>query len=134
MLSLQAASYVSNNLLGLRSRDSILRQLLTVVPFDFRYWYWGGRERSVIDFQLVDAASRGPVGSAYLLCHPTKWGILSIGTLLTIAALFMEPSLQLMLSYSTPSVVTGSSSIPRSVYFDDVFIRESDQRDRTLRT
>ena len=84
------------------------------------YWYWH-RERSIIDFQLLDSASRGPIGSLALLCRPRRWSLATVGTLLTNVALFMKPALQLMLAYSSPLVESGApSSIPRSIHYKDL--------------
>ena len=84
------------------------------------HWYWR-HHRPILDFQYLDAASRGPWGCLMLLCRPRQWSVSSIGALITVAALLMEPSLQLIPSYYAHPAKSGSALIPRSVYYKDYF-------------
>jgi hypothetical protein len=82
-------------------------------------WYWK-YSRPVMDFQFFDAASRGPWGCLMLLLlRPKQWSIASIGALLTVLALLMEPSLQLIPSNSDGLAEVGTSLLPRSTYYKD---------------
>ena len=84
------------------------------------HWYWKHR-RPVLDFQFLDAASRGPWGCLMLLCRPRQWNVASIGALITVGALLMEPSLQLIPSYYSRLSKSGTSSVARSVYYKDYY-------------
>lgn len=82
------------------------------------HWYWG-RPRPIMDFQVFDAASRGPWGCIQLLCRPKQVSLATVGAFLTLATLFMEPSLQLIPAYVPRLVESGRSSVPRSFFYED---------------
>ena len=84
------------------------------------HWYWG-RQRPIMDFQVFDAASRGPWGCVQMLCRPKQISLATIGAFLTLATLFMEPSLQLIPTYVPRLVASGGASVPRSFFYKDRF-------------
>lgn len=88
-------------------------------------WCWQ-RRRPIMDFQVLDAASRGPWGCIQLLCRPKQISLASIGAFLTLATLFMEPSLQLIPTFAPKLVESSQASIPRSFYYEDRDIAPSD--------
>lgn len=83
------------------------------------HWFWNGSPRALMDFQFLDAASRGPRGCLILLFRPRQWSTSSVGAITTIAALLMEPSLQFIPSYPSRLVAKGSASLERSLEFKD---------------
>lgn len=82
------------------------------------HWYWG-RCRPIMDFQVFDAASRGPWGCIQMLCRPKQISLATIGAFLTLATLFMEPSLQLIPTFVPKLVESGQATVPRSFYYED---------------
>ncbi|OCL11352.1 hypothetical protein AOQ84DRAFT_386904 [Glonium stellatum] len=75
-------------------------------------WIWvqeQGVSRPLRDLQLFDDASRGPWGALMMLFNTRVFHVTSIGALITILALALDPSVQQLIS-------TGQ----RSVYADSV--------------
>lgn len=66
------------------------------------------KPRRLVEFQNWDEASRGPLGAVRLLCHPRRYGALTIlGSFITIATLLMDTFTQQVLSF--PSINDPSS-------------------------
>lgn len=89
------------------------------------YWFWNGSPRPLIDFQFLDAASRGPWGCLLLLFRPRQWSTSSVGAMITVAALLMEPSLQFIPSYPSRMVGKSSASLQRSIDFKDYTVENA---------
>ena len=85
------------------------------------HWFWNGQSRPIMDFEYFDTASRGPWGCLMLLCRPKQWSLVTVGALLTILALLMEPSLQFIPAYPLRSMATSRASVSRSTYYKDAF-------------
>lgn len=83
------------------------------------HWFWNASARPLMDFQFFDAASRGPWGCLVLLFRPRQWSTSSVGAMITVAALLMEPSLQFIPSYPSRLVVKENASLERSLEFKD---------------
>lgn len=84
------------------------------------HWYWSNH-RPLLDFDFLDAASRGPLGCLRLLSRPKQWSVASLGATITVMALLMEPFLQLMPTYLTQKIDSSTASIPRSVFYMDYY-------------
>lgn len=56
-----------------------------------------------------------------LLLRLQQWSFASIGALITVTALLMEPFLQLIPAYRDGQAEIGPSSLPRSTYYKDYF-------------
>lgn len=84
-------------------------------------WYWNeDKPRPIRDFGVYDNATRGPFGSLVMLSRLRMWHLSTLGALLTVVALAMQFSIQLMPTYKPQLVVTnGTASIGRSVNFTD---------------
>lgn len=86
-------------------------------------WFWNQtKPKPIVDFQIYDSASRGPWGSLCLLAQPRLMHYASLGAFITIIALAMEPSLQLIPSYTarlTPQL-DQEATIPTSHYYSQV--------------
>ncbi|KAF2723535.1 hypothetical protein K431DRAFT_344753 [Polychaeton citri CBS 116435] len=82
------------------------------------HWFWEqDQPRPVSDFDWYDNASRGPWGSfLLLLTRPCLWHASSLGAIITVAALALEPSLQQVPSFYPRLVSTiGEALIPYNV-------------------
>ncbi|KAF1830927.1 hypothetical protein BDW02DRAFT_601250 [Decorospora gaudefroyi] len=72
-------------------------------------WIWFRDEAALWDFQLYDAASRGPWGAAMLLIKTRCKHLVSLGALVTVLALAFEPFFQQILTYPDRVVPTEQS-------------------------
>ncbi|KAM3420598.1 hypothetical protein BST61_g3860 [Cercospora zeina] len=73
-------------------------------------WFWNfDHPRPISDFQIYDSASRGPWGSLCLLARPRLAHLSSLGALLTVVALAIEPFFQLVPSFPVKMVPTTST-------------------------
>ncbi|KAI5359713.1 hypothetical protein Slin14017_G092740 [Septoria linicola] len=87
------------------------------------HWFWNAdRPRPISDFQIYDSASRGPWGSICLLARPRLLHMSSVGALLTVVALAIEPFLQLVPSYSTrmTAQLGSHATVPAVGYFEQI--------------
>ena len=72
-------------------------------------WPWYRVRRSLNDLQILDDASRGPLGSAVLLTR-IFLSIASLGALITVLTLTTDPFLQQLIAYPVRQVDTKSES------------------------
>jgi Protein of unknown function (DUF3176) len=84
-------------------------------------WLWyTHKTKSLQDFQIFDAASRGPWGSLQLLFRLKFWHMSSIGCLLTLISLasdaFVQQSVSFPLGVHTQH--NSSATLPYSQHFD----------------
>ncbi|KAK3935004.1 hypothetical protein QBC46DRAFT_358576 [Diplogelasinospora grovesii] len=82
-------------------------------------WKWilfGQRQRRLMDFEHIDAASRGPMGSFFLLLNPRFRGgaILRFGVLISLLAVAIDPFSQQLIQYKqgTVSLADDTVTIP----------------------
>jgi hypothetical protein len=55
-------------------------------------WNWfGQRDRRLIDLELLDEASRGPLGSVQVLFGKTVFSVASLGAIVTLITLIVDP-------------------------------------------
>ncbi|KAK4226060.1 hypothetical protein QBC38DRAFT_510725 [Podospora fimiseda] len=79
-------------------------------------WNWFDEEyHNLRDLDTIDQASRGPLGSFRMLCGQTIWSAASIGALVIITALLVEPFVQ---------QVIGHSQDIRMVFSDHVLTKQ----------
>ncbi|KAF7194174.1 hypothetical protein HII31_04411 [Pseudocercospora fuligena] len=86
-----------------------------------KWVYFARRPHRLLDFEIFDAASRGPLGAVRILYSVNRRAlVVSCGALITIIALAMDPFMQQVISYeSKTDVQAGSkSSIPTSRAYD----------------
>ena len=77
-------------------------------------WTWYHHEkRSLLHFQLFDAASRGPLGAASLLYQIRSWHLASIGAIVTLIALASDASVQQSVLYPSRTI-NDTASVPFS--------------------
>ena len=86
-----------------------------------KWVYFQQQPHALREFDVFDAASRGPLGSVHLLFH-VRWKavVATIGALTTLLALAMEPFAQEVISYHTETYVAGDAlaSMPRSQAYE----------------
>lgn len=96
-------------------------------------WNWfNTKNRCLQDFQIFDSASRGPLGSIWLLSQPRLFGLSSIGALVVILALASDSFIQAAVSYPLrPRDVTAAEipiatnySLHATNYLNDEFGQE----------
>jgi Protein of unknown function (DUF3176) len=78
-------------------------------------WVWFGRNRSLLDAEIFDNASRGPLGSLQMLSTRTWRSVASFGAILTLLALAFDPSVQQVVNYET-RVHYSSADSSASIY------------------
>ncbi|PPJ56237.1 hypothetical protein CBER1_06383 [Cercospora berteroae] len=86
-------------------------------------WFWNlDRPRPISDFQIYDSASRGPWGSLCLLARPRLAHLSSLGAILTVVALAIEPFFQLVPSYPVRMMPTGRglATVPVASLFTQI--------------
>lgn len=75
----------------------------------FKWLYFGQDARRTIDLQRFDDASRGPWGSFCFLLHCGDKAILvTIGCIITILAMAIDPFAQQIITYPTRIVITNA--------------------------
>ncbi|ESZ92361.1 hypothetical protein SBOR_7271 [Sclerotinia borealis F-4128] len=82
-------------------------------------WKWlhfSEQKRFLIDFDKIDAASRGPWGSFILLWRKNRELIVRIGAVTTVLALAVDPFTQQLIQYQQRLVPhsDGEASVPRA--------------------
>ncbi|KAF2972258.1 hypothetical protein GQX73_g1260 [Xylaria multiplex] len=77
-------------------------------------WFQNTNGKSVLDTQLFDDASRGPWGSIVLLATPHTWSLASMGALVSILALALDPFAQQLLSYPTRQIIATDAAAQAS--------------------
>ena len=82
-------------------------------------WPWYSVRRNLNDLQLLDDASRGPLGSIKLLFTRITQSVASIGALITVLTLALDPFLQQLISYPIKEIYTDSTlaSVSRATSF-----------------
>jgi hypothetical protein len=84
-------------------------------------WQWFRHPRKLVDFHILDEASRGPWGSFGLLWATRRPSVVGLGALITIFATGVNPFIQQIITYPARSVETGTSSIGRAQMYDTGF-------------
>lgn len=78
------------------------------------------RPRTLHSFEIHDKASRGPWGSVILLWNDLGRSVSSLGALVTILILFLEPFSQQIVSFVDCEKIRGReiASVPRTNFYD----------------
>lgn len=72
-------------------------------------WYYGPKKR-LNDFEVLDEASKGPLGSVQMLLGGTIFSVGSLGAIVTIIALALDPFVQQVILVSSDPVSTEDRS------------------------
>jgi len=86
-----------------------------------KWQHFQQRPRRLIDFEVLDSASRGPMGAMQLL-YRLKWRALAacVGAVITVLAIAMDPFVQQVIYYDSHLVPASnvSSAISRAQSYD----------------
>ncbi|CAI7629279.1 unnamed protein product [Penicillium pancosmium] len=106
------------SLLATSSRSSLL--FVVAAAVGQLKWIWiQHREQPVLDMQSFDDASRGPLGALYLLFQHRGLSIASLGAIVTVLSMALDPFVQQILSYpvqQTPGSTT-QATMPQALTF-----------------
>jgi hypothetical protein len=90
------------------SKSSLLVAVAGAISQLKWHWFQSTDGRSVFDMQLFDDASRGPWGSVMLLSTAHSWSLASMGALVSIWALAIDPFTQQLITYPSRNVVSSN--------------------------
>ena len=75
-------------------------------------WIWfSSRSRPLNDIDLIDNASRGPLGSLQILTHPVARSFISMGAIIVVLSAVIDPFIQLTIGQKDRVVFENSSSV-----------------------
>ncbi|KAI1846948.1 hypothetical protein JX266_006823 [Neoarthrinium moseri] len=75
-------------------------------------WSWfSGQNRQLRDLELLDEASRGPLGSLQMLFARTVSSVASLGAVITLLSLATDPFVQQVVQHSSQPVTTESDIV-----------------------
>ncbi|KAJ6000793.1 hypothetical protein N7481_001202 [Penicillium waksmanii] len=106
------------SLLATASRSSLLFVVAGAVG-QLKWIWFQHREQSVLDMQSFDDASRGPLGALYLLFQHRGLSVASLGAIVTVLSMALDPFVQQILSYpvqQTPGSTT-QATMPQALTF-----------------
>ncbi|KAJ5766581.1 uncharacterized protein N7511_004197 [Penicillium nucicola] len=106
------------SLLATSSRSSLLFVVAGAIG-QLKWVWFGRREQPILDMQSFDDASRGPLGAMYLLFQHRGLSIASLGAIVTILSMALDPFVQQILSYpvqQTPGSTT-QAWMPQALTF-----------------
>ncbi|KAL2795139.1 hypothetical protein BJX66DRAFT_337144 [Aspergillus keveii] len=72
-------------------------------------WIWYSQRHQLHDMQLFDDASRGPLGSLLILFRYKSWSLVSLGALITVLSLALDPFMQQLVSYPLREAPSASA-------------------------
>ena len=102
------------------SKSSMLMVVGQVLG-QLKWQHFRKRPRRLLDFEIFDDASRGPMGSVQLL-YRLKWRALAacVGAVVTVLAVAMDPFVQQLIYYDSRLVPASnvSSTISRAQSYD----------------
>jgi hypothetical protein len=73
-------------------------------------WFYKGQKKQLVDMQLFDSASRGPMGSLMVAFQHRGRSLVSLGAFILICALAIDPFMQQVLVYPVRPTVTATNS------------------------
>lgn len=82
-------------------------------------WLWFRQPRMLEEIQTFDDASRGPFGAAQLIIRTSAFHLATLGSLITILSLVMDPFAQQILSYPQRTIQIGRASAKRAQFYDE---------------
>jgi hypothetical protein len=82
-------------------------------------WNWFSKKpKQMMDFEIIDSASRGPLGSMVLLANTKGVTLASVGAAIILLSLPLDLFFQQIVAYPTIWVKTGNASTPRATYYN----------------
>lgn len=106
------------SLLATASRSSLLFAVAAAVG-QLKWIWFQRREQPIADMQSFDDATRGPMGSLTLLFQHRGISLASLGAIVTVLAVALDPFVQQIISYpvrETPSI-KSQATMPRANTF-----------------
>ncbi|KAJ4359627.1 uncharacterized protein N0V89_000182 [Didymosphaeria variabile] len=76
------------------------------------------------DFEIFDNASRGPWGSILLLIRTKGRALAALGAGITLFSLVLDPFFQQVVDFPSRWALQGTSSIPRTIWYEPRYIPE----------
>ncbi|MCJ1415856.1 hypothetical protein MMC32_002190 [Xylographa parallela] len=90
-------------------------------------WRWFKKPRALADFEAFDGASRGPYGAIRMIARKHPLHMATVGAVITLLALFVDPFIQQVITYPLLPIPTSSATVPRTQLYDaDIFIPNLD--------
>ncbi|KAF2673194.1 hypothetical protein BT63DRAFT_149242 [Microthyrium microscopicum] len=84
-------------------------------------WNWFTKKsKAMLDFEVLDSASRGPWGSMVLLARTKGVTLASVGAAIILLSLPLDLFFQQIVQYPNVMVALGNSTLTRSVYYDPI--------------
>ncbi|KAF2473581.1 uncharacterized protein BDR25DRAFT_311809 [Lindgomyces ingoldianus] len=96
---------------------SLLLFTVSACLSQWKYISFSQRKRKLIDFDLYDGASRGPNGSVSLLWSMQFRSLASIGAVITILSLAIDPFVQQVIGLGQIQTPDNSTSIPFAIRY-----------------
>ncbi|KAK5724003.1 hypothetical protein LTR17_013752 [Elasticomyces elasticus] len=93
-------------------------------------WLWFRKARSLANFEAIEGARAGPVGSVTLLLRGTGGWLACIGAIITISMLAYGPFVQQIISTPTRGVPHDGATVPIAYWYNTTFA--NDQADIPL--
>lgn len=84
-------------------------------------WTWFTKKRTMIDFEVMDSASRGPIGSLMLLMRSKGITLASVGAAIILLSLPLDLFFQQIVAYPEPylqDMFVRPPTIARSIWYD----------------
>ncbi|MCJ1386104.1 hypothetical protein MMC17_009229 [Xylographa soralifera] len=81
-------------------------------------WRWFMNTRALEDFETFDSASRGPYGAIQMIARKHPMHMATIGAVITLLALFVDPFIQQIITYPLLPIPTSNATVPRSQLYD----------------
>lgn len=82
-------------------------------------WLWFRQPRMLDEIQTFDDASRGPMGAVKLIIQTSAFHLATLGSLITILSLVMDPFAQQILSYPERIVQVGTARVTRAQAYNE---------------
>jgi hypothetical protein len=106
------------SLLATASRSSLLFAVAAAVG-QLKWMWFQRREQPISDMQSFDDATRGPLGSLTLLFQHRGLSLASLGAIVTVLAVAIDPFIQQILSYPVQQIPssTAQATMPQAQTF-----------------
>ncbi|KAL4924581.1 DUF3176 domain-containing protein [Aspergillus undulatus] len=98
------------SILGTASKTSLIYVIGECIGQLKWIWFYKAEKRQLDEMQLFDNASRGPLGSLFVLLQHKGRSLVSLGAIVTILALMFDPFMQQLVTYPTRQAVAKADS------------------------
>ena len=101
------------SILALVSKASLLALTASCIS-QLKWTRFANRERTLIELELFDAASRGVKRSLRMILAPALWHVALLGAVVTVAAIAIGSFTQQAITYPLRTVNVSTASVPRT--------------------